>query len=110
MEIADDIEMTSEEVISDDKMGLKDVVVESAGSTVLEPEHEAPLDVPKQQEVITSSEAATTSKSIRPAPAPYTGISGNAGTKSRGETRFGRKGKRRIDSSQGTSATKKSKG
>ncbi|CAB3979143.1 set1 Ash2 histone methyltransferase complex subunit ASH2 isoform X2 [Paramuricea clavata] len=106
LEIVNDIEMASEEITSEEKVDVKDVIAVSTESTL--PEHEMPLPVAKQQEQVQSI-AMTTSKpaSVRPAPAPY----GSTGTKSRSETtKFGRKGKRKIDSGQGTSATKKSKG
>jgi hypothetical protein len=104
--MVNDIEMASEEITSEEKVDVKDVIAMSTESTL--PEHEMPLPVAKQQEQVPSI-AMTTSKpaSVRPAPTPY----GSTGTKSRSETtKFGRKGKRKIDSGQGTSATKKSKG
>ena len=102
MEIANDIEMASEEIAADDKV---DITV-STESTL--PEPEPLLPVAKQQEPASANIVSTGKPaSVRPAPAPY----GNTSTKSRSETtKFGRKGKRRIDNSQGTSATKKSKG
>jgi hypothetical protein len=102
-----DIEMASEEITSDDKVDVKDVVTVSTESTL--PEQETPLPVAKQQDQVPPGNIPTTTigkpASVRPAPVPY----GGTGAKS-SLTKLGRKGKRKIDSSQGTSATKKSKG
>ncbi len=101
--------MASEEIASDDKVDIKDVVTVSTESVVQEQEAQLPVTKQQEDQVPQSNASITTGKpaSVRPAPAPY----GNTGTKSRSETtKFGRKGKRKIDSGQGTSATKKSKG
>ena len=106
MDIVNDIEMASAEIILEEKVE-KDITV---NSTLPQPEDELALVVPKEPEVAIGNVTTAPTKplSVRPAPIPFSGVSG---AKSRGETtRLGRKGKRKIDSSQGTSATKKSKG
>lgn len=99
--------MASEEIASDEKLEIKDVTVTTDPAM---PESITSLPIPKQQEQVTSLVTTTTTSKpgmVRPAPAPY----GSTGTKGRSETtKFGRKGKRKFDSGQGTSATKKTKG
>lgn len=91
--------MTSEEIASDDKIDL-DVTAMSTESNL--PEQEALLPVAKP---LPNTTTMNKPAAVRPAPAAF------AGTKGRSETtKLGRKGKRKFDSAQGTSATKKSKG
>ena len=98
--------MASEEITSDDKVDVITVNTESKSALL---EQEVSLPVAKEQEQVPSNTTTTTGKpaSVRPAPLPY----GGTASKSRSETsKFSRKGKRKVDSGQGTSATKKSKG
>ena len=106
MELGDNIEMASEEITSDNKVDIIMGNTETKSSLL---EDEAPTPVAKQPEQVQSNATAASGKpaSVRPAPLPY----GGAASKSRTETsKFSRKGKRKVDSGQGTSATKKSKG
>ena len=96
----------SEEITSDDKVEVKDVITVSSEPTLPDQETSSPVEKPQDQ-IPPSNTTTTIGKpaSVRPAPVPYGGTAAKSSL-----TKFGRKGKRKIDSGQGTSATKKSKG